>query len=583
MKRKPKASRRRPVRATQSRPRKSKGQWLSQEEFDRLRDSLREAQETLDAIRGGEVDALVVSGPSGEQVYSLSGADEPYRVYVERMQEGAVTISDEGLILYANQRFADMVVQPLERVISGNAVRYLETAAWRELHSVFQKQAEVVKCETTLRREGENPLPVNISASHFPLKGQNVVCLVVTDLSALKQNEELRLAKEVAEKANLAKDTFLAALSHELRTPLNPILMLASEASANHELAAQVRADFAAICRNIELESRLIDDLLDLTRITHGKLAMSKSVVDGHNVLKSAIATVKAEADAKRIVLHISQDSRVCLVRADAVRLQQVFWNVLKNAVKFTPDQGEIRVSTQVMPDKRLVLISVSDTGLGMTKEEIQQVFEAFAQGDHAKNHGVHQFGGLGLGLSISKMIVKMHSGDIRAHSGGRGKGATFTIELPLAEGADEDAERENPRLARNRLASSTERLSILLVEDHEPTRSALTRLLKNRHYTVAAASSAAEARSLAQKNRFDLVISDIGLPDENGFDLMNDLNKRHLLKGIALTGYGSETDVRSSKRSGFLSHLTKPIRVETLETALALAMAEIKAAQMVG
>lgn len=577
MKAKPKAKGRRPEKTIRA----PKGKWLSDEELAKLQESLREAQETLDAIRGGEVDALVVNGPYGEQVYSLSGADEPYRVYVERMQEGAVTISNEGLILYANQRFADMVGQPLELVISANASAYLEPWAWRKLHGVFQRQSEVVKCETTLLREGAKALPINISASHLPLKSQNVLCLVVTDLSGLKQNEELRLAKEVAEKANMAKDTFLAALSHELRTPLNPVLMLASEAAANHELATKVRADFATICRHIELESRLIDDLLDLTRITHGKLALSTNLVDGHGVLRNAIATVKSDMDAKHLTLITHLDGRELPVRADAVRLEQVFWNVLKNSVKFTPERGEIRVSTQVVPERKLVLVSVSDTGIGITQEEIQQVFEAFTQGDHAKGQGVHRFGGLGLGLSISKMIVKMHSGEIRAHSEGRGKGATFTIELPLAEpGHNDDSEHEDLRLSRNRMASTTEKLNILLVEDHEPTRSALTRLLQSRHYTVAVAATAAEARALARKNRFDLVISDIGLPDDNGCDLMSDLNKRHRLRGIALTGYGSDADVLSSKRAGFLSHLTKPIRVESLETALALAIAEIKSSQ---
>jgi len=559
-----------------------KGRWISEAEFGQLRDHLREATETLDAIRGGEVDALVVSGPRGEQIYSLSGADEPYRIYVERMQEGAVTISSAGVILYANQRFADMVLRPLEQVIGSNACRYLNGMSWRELYSVFRSHSEVVKCETALPRMGERPLPVSLSASHLPIKGQNVMCLVVTDLSAQRQSEDLRLAKEVAERANQAKDTFLAALSHELRTPLNPVLMMASEAAANSELPARVRADFAFICRNIELEARLIDDLLDLSRITHGKLALSTNLVDGHAVLRNAIANVKSDVDAKRLSLTTSLDRKPCPIKADAVRLQQVFWNVLKNAIKFTPQNGQIKISTRVIPEKGRMLVSIADTGMGMTKEEMQLVFEAFAQGDHAKIHGVHLFGGLGLGLSISKMIVKMHSGEIRAHSDGRGKGSTFTIELPLVRSARDDdfaADADTP--ARNRLYSA-ERLNILLVEDHEPTRAALARLLINRHHTVVIAATAGEARALAEKTRLDLVISDIGLPDDSGFDLMNDLNQRHNLKGIALTGYGSEEDVTSSKRSGFVSHLTKPIRMESLEVALATAVSEIRSSQLV-
>ncbi len=550
-----------------------KGKWLSDAEFVRLQDSLREAQETLEAIRGGEVDALVINGPTGEHIYSLTGADEPYRVYVERMQEGAVTISTDGLILYANQRFADMLEQPLEQVISANASKYLKGTAWQEIYNIFRSQTEVVKCETLLQRANGQPLPVNLSASHLPLKNQSVVCLVVTDLSSLKQNEELRLAKEVAEKANQAKDTFLAALSHELRTPLNPVLMVASESAADVDLPPRVRADFANICRNVELEARLIDDLLDLTRISHGKLSLTTTPADGHAILNSAIATVKGEVEAKEISLTTDFDDQACPLQVDTVRLQQVFWNILKNAAKFTPHQGEIKITTQVLPAKSSFLVSISDTGIGMTGDEIRRVFEVFAQGDHARAHGAHQFGGLGLGLSISKMIVRMHSGDIRAHSGGRGKGATFTIELPLRPGpGTPDGDRDDSRLSKNRLTRQVGRLSILLVEDHEPTRDALTRLLLRRQHSVAVATTAEEACTLAKKATFDLVISDIGLPDNNGFDLMRELNQRYHLTGIALTGYGSEKDIAAGKDAGFFTHLTKPIRIEALDAALASA-----------
>lgn len=573
MKRKVKAVR----RSSKATPRTKRGRWLTEKEFVRLTDSLREAQETLDAIRGGEVDALVVNGPHGEHIYSLSGADEPYRVYVERMQEGAVTISSDGLILYANQRFADMAMRPLEQVISAKASDFFNSAAWREMNSVFRSQMEVVKCETNLQQAGEQQLPVNLSASRFPSKGQNVMCLVVTDLSALKQNEELHLAKEVAEKANQAKDTFLAALSHELRTPLNPVLILASESAANPDLSPRVRTDFATICRNIELEARLIDDLLDLTRISHGKLALSLSLVDGNSVVKSAIATVQPEIDAKQIAIVLDLEHKPVPLKADAVRLQQVFWNVLKNAVKFTPENGQIKISTRSSHETRQLLVDISDTGIGMTGEEIGRIFEAFAQGDHSKQLGVRRFGGLGLGLSISKMIVKMHSGDIRAHSGGCDKGATFTIALPLIHSLPNDPDHGNNGFSENRLTKTADRIKILLVEDHEPTRDALARLLLRRNHSVAIAVSAREARMLAEKNTFDLVISDIGLPDESGFDLMKELNQRYSLRGIALTGYGSEEDRISSKRSGFLSHLTKPIRMESLDATLAMAMSEVE------
>jgi PAS domain S-box-containing protein len=411
-----------------------KGHWVSADEFSQLQANLTEAQETLEAIRSGAVDAVVIHGPNGNQVYSLNGADQPYRVYVERMEEGAVTLSHDGVILYANRRFADMVNKPLEQVIGQKIGDYLDKPAWGKIHAVFNNQNEVVKYETGLKSVDKPILPIHLTASHLPLHDQSVLCLVVTDLSAQKQSEDLRTAKEVAEKANKAKDDFLAALSHELRTPLNPILLLASEGAEDPELPDRVRGDFATIRDNIELEARLIDDLLDLNRIVHGKLGLDIRPMDCHVVLDNALATIEPDLRKKKISLVLNLHRTSCVVSADRIRLQQIFWNVLKNAAKFTPENGQIKITTGVSEDSKQCIVSVTDTGIGMTSEEIKKIFEAFAQGEHASNGNSHQFGGLGLGLSISKMLIKMHHGVIKAHSEGRGKGATFTIQLPLAE-----------------------------------------------------------------------------------------------------------------------------------------------------
>lgn len=409
------------------------GHWVSERDFSQLRASLLEAQETLEAIRTGQVDAVVVNGPQGNQVFSLTSAEQPYRFYVERMQEGAVTISHDGLILYANRRFADMVGRPLQLVISTKISDYLDAGACEKIQNVFSNQHEVVRHETALQSVNKTTLPIHLAASFLPLQDQNVLCLVVTDLTLQKLNEELRTAKEVAERASRAKDDFLAALSHELRTPLNPVLLLASEGAEDAELPARVRADFATIRDNCELEARLIDDLLDLNRIVHGKLGLEKSLVDCHVVLDDAIAIVEPELKKKKIALTVNQKDSPCPLSADRARLQQVFWNVLKNAVKFTPEKGEIAINTSIDPDKKNLTITVADTGIGLTDDEIKKIFEAFSQGDHAESTGAHRYGGLGLGLSITRMLIKMHEGTINAHSEGRGKGATFTIRLPLA------------------------------------------------------------------------------------------------------------------------------------------------------
>lgn len=270
---------------------------------------------------------------------------------------------------------------------------------------------------------------------HEPERAPNgdVVGLVAvtTDITERKRVEhDIVLARDRAVAASRAKDDFLAKLSHELRTPLNPVLLLSSDAANNPDLPADVRADFEMIAKNVELEARLIDDLLDLTRITRGKLAVELRPVDVHALLKEAVGMVRADLTEKKILLTAKLEAARHRVMGDDVRLKQIFWNVFKNAVKFTPAKGAITVETHQAPASGRLVIRISDTGIGMTPEEVGRIFEAFSQGDHA-TQGAHQFGGLGLGLAISRMLVERHDGTIRASSAGRNRGTTFEIELP--------------------------------------------------------------------------------------------------------------------------------------------------------
>ncbi len=381
---------------------------------------------------------------------------------------------------------------------------------------------------------------------------------------------ERKRTEEALVQANRAKDDFLAALSHELRTPLNPALLIASEASDNYSLPESERLKFEAIRKNIELEARLIDDLLDLTRITRGKITLHHERVDIHELLREAIATVKGERVEKKIRIVTNLNANSFAIDGDAVRLQQIFWNVLKNAAKFTPEGGEIRVETSAAPGNQLE-IRIADTGIGMTPEELERVFSPFVQGNHIVKGGAHRFGGLGLGLAISKTLVELHSGKITAESAGPNQGSTFTIQVPLAEvGSSTEptaAETKRSALATSNRDHST--MSILLVEDHEMTRTVLTHLLSRRNYRVTAADSVAGAREAARGQRFDLLISDIGLPDGDGNSLMNELHESYGMKGIALTGYGTEQDIARGQAAGFLTHLIKPVHINALESAL--------------
>ncbi len=369
----------------------------------------------------------------------------------------------------------------------------------------------------------------------------------------------LRLARDAAEAASRAKDKFLAALSHELRTPLTPVLLLASEMEVSEDLPAGVREDFAMVRKNVELEARIIDDLLDLTRITQGKLALRAEIVDAHVLVVHALEILRSDLEAKGLTVNLELTAPDYQVSGDAVRLQQVFWNVLKNAVKFTPESGHITVRSAIV-DGRL-RIATEDSGLGITESEMPRIFDAFAQGDDASGA---RFGGLGLGLAISALLVREHQGSIWAESAGRGQGATFHLELPLAA-----VPTPEPAPTLPAAAAGAWPLRILLVEDHQTSREMIARLLTRRGHAVEAAGNVAEARELAAQHGIDLLVSDLGLPDGHGHELMRELRPQVVLGAIALSGYGMEADVEQSKAAGFDEHLTKPVVLADLEAAI--------------
>jgi PAS domain S-box-containing protein len=383
--------------------------------------------------------------------------------------------------------------------------------------------------------------------------------------------EQLKKAHEETLEASQAKDNFLATLSHELRTPLNPILLIASDAVNNNGLSPDILADFEMIRKNVELEARLIDDLLDLTRITHGKIALDKQACELHSILKDAVSNVCDLISRKRILLELKLEAPEHTVFADSVRLHQVFGNLLNNAAKFTPAGGSILVASENTTGNTIT-VRVVDTGIGMRPEEISRLFEAFSQGNHADGHEKHRFGGLGLGLAISQKLLEFHAGKIQAMSEGLDQGSTFTIELPLARPEPDEKPKATERKSEKFLPGKVEKNTatrILLVEDHEPTRNTLSLLLARRGYVVVSSASFNEALAVSQKHDFHLLISDIGLPDGSGYDLMEKLRENSNIKGIALTGYGMEQDIGRSRKAGFETHLTKPIRMERLDAAL--------------
>ena len=377
-----------------------------------------------------------------------------------------------------------------------------------------------------------------------------------------RKNAEIVLqhAKNEAEEANRAKDRFLAMLSHELRTPLTPVLMTIASLRREPNLTDDLRRDLEVLQRNVELEALLIDDLLDLTRIAHGKLELHNDAADIHGIIEHALGICAGDLIGKKIqvIRHFNAREHHCW--ADPARLQQVFWNLLKNSAKFTPEGGRIEISTS-NTEAHQIVVEIRDNGIGIEEKLMPRIFDAFEQGGGITS----AYGGLGLGLAICQRVIDLHAGTITARSEGKGRGATFTVtlkamETSLLEGPVFFLESEPPRIRQ---------VEILLVEDHEDTARVLGRILRNAGFEVTHAGTVAEGRARAASKRYDLLVSDLGLPDGTGLELMKTLRDMQGMKGIALSGFGTEEDVAASAAAGFSAHLTKPVDWDRLRAEI--------------
>ncbi len=395
---------------------------------------------------------------------------------------------------------------------------------------------------------------------------QGTTYAVASDVTERERARELEMAKEASEAAGRAKDRFLAVLSHELRTPLNPILLGVTYLLESGEAPASLRTTFEMIRRNVELEARLIDDLLDVTKILQDKLRLQIAECDAHSLLLRAIEVCRGEIDENALVLDMDLSADRHVVRADGARLQQVFWNLIKNAVKFTPKGGRLSVRTRDAgePRRPRLVIEFADSGRGIAGADLGRIFEPFQQGTAE----VGRIGGLGLGLSISRGIVEGHGGTLAAESPGPGRGATFRLELDAMPTATQTTpDRAGPRDGgESRRAGS---LRVLLVEDEPETLDVFARILRALGHTVATATTLEEAVATARRGEFDLIISDVGLPDGSGLELPGRLGPRRSPPAIAVSGFGMSEDVARSREAGFAAHLIKPIGFKEIEAAI--------------
>ena len=487
---------------------------------------------------------------------------------LDRLPCGLLSFADDGRIVAINAPLCAMLGHERDELLAGRHVQTLLSAGGRvfyqtHLFPLLKLQGEVEEIYLSLRSKDGEEVPFLLNGRRRENGGRfESECVLVRMRQRGHFETELLNAKKAAQKASRAKDEFMAALSHELRTPLTPVLMVATVMEMDPALPEEARAQAAVIRRNAELEARLIDDLLDHTRIANGKLSLVPAPVDLHALLSHTAEIVKSEGTGKRVGIRFEKEAADHHVEGDAARLQQVFWNVIKNAVKFTASGGEVVVTTSNDPEGLLV-VKVVDTGIGIAPEALPHIFNAFEQGGVS----TRTFGGLGLGLAISRAIVNLHQGTIRAESEGPGRGATFSVALKTLR---VPAPAEAPA-APAPIAGPPAGLRLLLVEDHDSTRDVLARILRRAGHEVLVAGTGAEAIALAgAAGNFDAMISDLGLPDQSGLDLIQAIRAlRPGIPAIAMSGYGFEEDLRRAKAAGFTDYLVKPVSFNHLRALL--------------
>lgn len=748
------------------------------DEIIELRRRLEEAEETLRAIRDGEVDALVVDGPQGEVIYTVTSADYPYRLMIDEMNEGAVSVSPDSFILYSNRNFAgilglngtntsgvpfgDFIVPEMrERFLqdlqqaheqsirreyaltpgNGRVVPVLmsfaklqpqtnsisivvtDLSAQKTLEEKLRQAKngleEQVAERTKELRESEARLFGILEHSAADLKamrrlneigalcakegndiagclrdvlnvaieigsaekgniqlldresgvlklsaqsgfddsfidffesvngddtacgvalrtGQRVIVEDITNseiyagkhsLDAMREadvlavqslpllsstgnvlgiisvyfvhahrpsEQELRLLdllarqtadylerkrveeerehllerehelRQTAEEANRLKDEFLAIMSHELRNPLNVILGYAELLLRMEEIkqSANLHRMADAVKRNAVAQSKLIRDLLDLSRLRSGKLELNRETVSPIVSIQNAIETVRIDADSKGIEITVSAPDEMLFVQADPVRLEQIIWNLLNNSVKFTPRGGRIEVRLEENDDE--IVLTVSDNGQGIDASFLPHIFEIFRQADSRTNRSQS---GMGIGLAVVQQLVELHGGLVTAFSAGTGKGATFTIRLPRS------VDTRRPLTPVLDIGNGTLKgLEVLVVDDSEDTAEMVQHLLEIGGASVCAVTSGSEALRIAREKDFDVVLSDISMPEMDGFQFLSELRKlpgKKDMPAIALTGFGRPEDVRRATEEGFHAHLTKPFDLQTLARLL--------------
>lgn len=544
----------------------------AQQECAALRAQLEEARSVLRAIRNGEVDAVVAAGANGPQVFTLEGADHPYRVMVESMSEGAATLIADGTVAYANARLATLLQVPLERMPGKPLEQFLappdrERFAAACKVACLESRVEDVEFQTA---DG-TAVPTRVALTPLSLPSHSgevvpAVCLVATDLTDARRHAELAVAIKERVRAEAAlrlaarqKDIFLAMLSHELRNPLAPIRNAGTLLTRLVGADPKAQALIAMIQRQTDQLTRIVDDLLDMSRIAQDRITLKKEPLEIGTIIGQAIETVQPFISEKGHQLRVDRPTTPLYVEGDRARLAQSLSNLLHNAAKYTDSGGTITLMIHAAEDH--IDFEVHDDGSGISPELLPHVFDLFVQSERTLDRAE---GGLGIGLSLVKGLVEMHGGSVKAVSEGPQCGSTFTIRLPRIAAP----QSSKPQAAT--IAVPARR--ILIVDDNVDAADSLALLLKSNGHEVETVYGAAAALEAAARANPEFVLLDIGLPDIDGYQLARQLRTmRHMDKAclIAVTGYGQAEDHQQSRAAGFDGHLVKPVDLLALDRVL--------------
>jgi PAS domain S-box-containing protein len=533
-----------------------------------LHGKLEIAEETIRAIQQGAVDAFVLEELSTYRVYTLQSPDRHYRMFVEQMQQGVATLQADGVIAYGNRRLAELLKVPNEELVGAFLRDFIapdDLPTYENL--LWQGRTRSGRGEARLRRSDGMLMPAYLTFNVLPGDaGGAMIGVFVTDLTAQKHHEELAAAQQALQDVDQRKNEFLAMLAHELRNPLAAVSNAVRILQQGGSDTMAVQSTSAMLDRQVGQMVRLVDELLDMSRISRNSISLRKERVELGAVLRQAIESSRMTCEAMRHELAVElPDAPICL-DADPVRLSQVFANLLDNACKYMEKGGRIRVSAEVSTGPGApgeVVVRVRDSGIGIAAEQRSRIFDLFAQVDTSFERSQ---GGLGIGLTLVKRLVDLHGGRVQAQSDGLGRGSEFVVHLPLA------TEPALPVPTEPKVESAA-CYRILVADDNQDSAESLSLLLKLQGHETYATLDGQQAVEAATALRPDVVLLDIGMPKLNGYDACRTIRAeswgKHMVL-IAQTGYGQPEDKLRIKDAGFDGHLVKPVDVAALMDLIA-------------